>query len=95
MNFINKWLNNQDSYAVQKQVRRKYKTPKVQVAGLNDQADMDHMSVENISKYNDGVKYLLIVIDIFSRFLLDRPLMNKKNTNSFICTPRCITPSHL
>lgn len=77
VNFIKKWLNNQDSYAVQRQVRHKYKTPSVQVAGLNDQADMDLMSVENISKYNDGVKYLLIVIDIFSRFLSVRPLLNK------------------
>lgn len=76
--FINKWLNNQDSYALQKQVRHRYRSPRVQVAGLNDQADIDLMSVENISKYNDGVKYLLIVIDIFSRFLFVRPLINKK-----------------
>lgn len=78
VNFINKWLKNQDSYAVQKQVRYSYNSPSVQVAGLNDQADMDLMSIENISKYNDSVKYLLIVIDIFSRFLLVRPLRNKR-----------------
>ena len=76
--FIQKWLNNQDTYAIQKQVRRKYKTPQVQVSGLNDQADIDLMSVENIAKYNDGIKHLLIVIDIFSRFLFVRPLKNKK-----------------
>lgn len=78
LNFIKKWLNNQDAYAVQKQIRHRYNTPNVQVAGLNDQADMDLMSVENISKYNDGIKYLLVVIDIFSRFLLVQPLLNKK-----------------
>lgn len=33
-----------------KQVKRSYKTAQEQVAGLNDQADMDLMSVENISK---------------------------------------------
>lgn len=75
--FIKKWLNNQDSYALQKQVNHRFITPRVQVSGLNDQADIDLMSVENISKYNDGVKYLLIVIDIFSRFLFARPLLNK------------------
>lgn len=78
VHFIKTWLNNQDAYALQRQVRRKYKTPKVQVSGLNNQADIDLMSVENISKQNDGVKYLLIVIDVFSRFLLVRPLLNKK-----------------
>lgn len=54
------------------------RTPTVQVAGLNDQSDMDLMSVETTSKYNDGVTYLVIVIDIFSRFLLVRPLKNNK-----------------
>lgn len=77
MNFIKKWLNNQDAYAVQKQVRHRYKTPRVQVTGLNDQADLDLMSVENISKQNDDVKYLLIMIDVFSQFLIVRTLLRK------------------
>lgn len=77
--FIQKWLNNQDSYAIQRQARHTYKRPRVEVAGMNDQGDMDLMAVDNIAKYNDGVKYLLIVIDIFSRFLSVRPLVNKKS----------------
>ena len=32
----------------------------------------------SLSKFNNGVKYLLIVIDIFSRFLWAAPLKNKK-----------------
>ena len=51
----------------------------MQVAGLNDQADIDLMSVENISKWNDGVKFLLTVMDIFSRYLYVQPLKNKKS----------------
>ena len=47
LQFIKKWLDNQDSYALQKQARHKYKTPRVQVSGLNDQADIDLMSVPN------------------------------------------------
>ena len=78
LHFIKKWLDKQDSYALQKQVRHKYKTTRVHVPGLNDQADVDLMSVENIAKYNDGVEYLLIVIDIFLFFF-----------SFFICT----TPS--
>ena len=38
------------------------------------------MSVENLFKYNNGYKFILIVIDIFSRFLLVKPLLNKKAT---------------
>jgi hypothetical protein len=33
--------------------------------------------VSNISKENDGVKYLLFVTDIFSRYLWIEPLKNK------------------
>ena len=47
--------------------------------GLNDQADTDLMSVENSSKYNDGIKYLLIVIDILFHILLVRLILNKKS----------------
>ena len=52
------------------------------------------MSVENIAKDNDGVKYLLIVIDILSRFLLVRPLMNKKTSTVVSGMQDVLTQKH-
>ena len=66
---LRKWLQNQDSYNLQKPVRRSFKRARVIVSGINDQCDADLADVSNISKENDGVKYLLFVIDIFSRYL--------------------------
>ena len=37
----------------------------------------DLSDVNNIAKDNDGIRYLLFVIDIFSRFLWVKPLKNK------------------
>ena len=75
--FIQKWLNTQDSYSLQKQVRHKFKTPQVRVSSIREQCDADFMSVGNLSKENNGIQYLLCVIDIFSRYAWVRPLKNK------------------
>jgi hypothetical protein len=42
-----------------------------------DMWEADLMNVQNTAKHNDGVKYLLSVIDVFSKFLHLVPLKNK------------------
>lgn len=75
--FIKKWLNNQDSYSLSKEPRHRFKTARVLVTSIDDQFDADLASVENLKKYNDGVRFLLLVIDIFSRYLWVKPLLDK------------------
>lgn len=75
--FIQKWLDGIDAYSVQKQVRQKFKTPKVRVTSIDSQFDADISDVSNIAKENDGIRYLLFVMDIFSRFLWVKPLKDK------------------
>jgi len=50
------------------------------VSGLNAQWDGDLASMENVAQFNDNVKFLLILIDIFSRFLIVKTLKNKKTS---------------
>jgi transposase InsO family protein len=38
---------------------------------------MDLMDMQNISEYNDGYRYVLVAIDIFSRFAWGVPIKNK------------------
>ena len=75
--FITQWLQKQESYATSKQVHRKFKMASVRVSSIGEQYDADLMSVGNLSKENEGVKYLLFVIDIFSRYLWVEPLKDK------------------
>lgn len=77
LQYIKKWLNNQDSYSLQRQVRHRFKTPKVLVSGIDDQFEADLASVANLAKENNGIHYLLFVIDVFSKYLWIKPLKNK------------------
>ena len=40
---------------------------------IDEQYEMDLADMSSLSKYNDGIKYLLVVIDIFSRYLWIEP----------------------
>jgi hypothetical protein len=67
--YISKWLKKQDAYTLQRQVRRPKKIPNIRVSGLNVQWSMDLMDVQNLSEENDGVRFLLILIDTLSKYL--------------------------
>ncbi len=67
LTFIRQWLNDQDSYSLQKQVRHRFRTAKVRVSYIGEQFDIDLLSMQNLAKENDGFQYLLFAIDVFSR----------------------------
>ena len=52
-----------------------YSSFKYNILGV-DSADM-----QSLSKYNKGIKYLLCVIDLFSKYALVIPLKDKKTTS--------------
>ena len=45
--------------------------------GIDDLWDMDLADVSNIVTYNDGNKFLLIIIDVFSKHLWVEPIEDK------------------
>ena len=75
---IYKWLQDQEAYSLTKGARRKYTRSRVIVAGIDSQWDMDLMDMVDLAKQNDGVKYVLASIDVFSRFAHCQPIKNKK-----------------
>ena len=74
---IKKWIQNQESYSRNKAVKRKFQRGKVVVAGIDDQFDADLASFISYADENDGYKYLLAVIDIFSRYGWVEPIKDK------------------
>ena len=79
---IQTWLQQHKSYSLHRRARRVKKRRKVIVAGIDDQFEADLASL-NAPKYvenNDGYQYLLVVMDIFSRYLWVKPLKNKFST---------------
>jgi hypothetical protein len=47
------------------------------VSGSNEQLDVDLVDMQPLSKDNDGIKCLLVAIDVFSRYAWVEPLKNK------------------
>ena len=76
---IRQWLQDQDEYSKHRDVKRKFVRRQTVVSGVDSQWGIDLASVQNISKYNDGVEYLLIVIDVFSKYLIVEPVRSKKS----------------
>lgn len=78
---IKKWLSEQDAYSLNKRVKRNFQRGRVIVSGIDDQWDVDLASFAKDSDENDGYKYLLVVIDIFSRYAWIEPLKDKTSKN--------------
>ena len=75
---IRKWLQDQESYSLTRGARRRFKRSRVIVNGVDSQWDIDLMDMTDVSKYNDGFKYVIVCIDIFSRFAHAQPVKSKK-----------------
>ena len=76
---IKKFLQNQDAYSLQKKVRRRgIKRRAVIVQGIDYQWEADLADMQNLAEHNNGIKHLLVIVDVFSRFLWVRPLQDKK-----------------
>lgn len=76
---IKQFLNNEDAYSLYKPIRKTFPRSKVVVNTIDSMWDGDLADVSNIASHNDGYKFLLVLIDIFSRFLFIVPLKNKQN----------------
>jgi hypothetical protein len=83
---IKKFLQSQEAYTVLKQVRRKFLKSKVVSPHIDYMWDADTANMtfydkkdEKIAKnFNDGYRYFLVVIDVFSRFLWTKALKSLK-----------------
>lgn len=76
---LRQFLNNEDPYSLMKPIRRTFPRSRVVVDTIDSMWDGDLADVSNISSHNDGYKFLLVLIDIFSRFLFLIPLKNKQH----------------
>ncbi|VDI72560.1 Hypothetical predicted protein [Mytilus galloprovincialis] len=74
---IRKWLQNQDDYSLQKPVRRRFQRARVVVSEPKEQLDIDLADMQSLNKDNDGIRFLLVAVDLFSRFAWVVPLKDK------------------
>ena len=64
-------------YTLHKQRRKRFSTLPVLVFNIDQQWVADLVEVQTISKYNKGMRYLLMVIDAFSKYTWVEPIKTK------------------
>ena len=74
---VKPWLEQQDAYTLHRPVRKRFPRNTYSVDNIMDVWECDLVDVQALSRHNDGVKYLLTVIDVFSKFLHMVPLFNR------------------
>ena len=74
---IEQFLLKTEPYALHHRVQYRFPRNRVIVSGYKRQCDCDLMDMQKLSESNDGVRYLIVVIEILSRFLWVEPVKDK------------------
>ena len=77
---VEDWLSGQNTYTLHKPVRKIFPRIPYIVTNIDDVWEMDLAGLSSHSKY-DRHKYLLNVVDIFSRYAWSVPLKDKTGTS--------------
>ena len=64
---------------LRRQIIRKLKRQKVYSSFRDNLWGLDLGDIQSLSKYNEGIKYLLCAIDLFSKYVWVVPLKDKRN----------------
>ena len=74
---IRKWAENNFSYSLHKPSRRTFKQNKVYAPEIDSLWEADLAFIRDVAKENDRVNYLLVVIDVLSKYVWVRPMKIK------------------
>ena len=74
---VQDWLYKQNPYTLHRRIVKRFPRRKVLSRGIDYQWQTDLVVLDQISKENSGVKYLLTAIDTFSRFAFAVPIKSK------------------
>ena len=78
-NQVRKWLLDQDAFSLLQPVKYRFKRQRVITRGIDDMWDVHLADMANIADHNEGNRFLLIVIDVFSKYLWVQPIPNKSH----------------
>ena len=92
---IKQWIQKQESYSRNKGVKRQFERGRVIVAGIDDQFDADLASLSLYADDNDGFKYLLVVIDIFSHYAWVEPIKDKTSNQIVNAFNKILSEGHV
>ncbi|GBM34080.1 Putative uncharacterized transposon-derived protein F54H12.3 [Araneus ventricosus] len=71
------WLSSQDTYSLHKPVRYKFSRRATLSYGINDLWQCDLVDLQQLAEHNNGFRFLLTIIDVFSKYAYVIPLKSK------------------
>lgn len=74
---VKDWLKSKDTYTKHRFARKNFKRNPIIAGEIDEQWQGDLAEVGNLSTHNDGVRYLLILIDVVSKYAWIEPLKSK------------------
>ena len=74
---IQNWLRKQNTYTLHKPIQKRFPRRKTIVGAIDQQWQADLADMQSLMKQNSMFRYLLCVIDVFSRFAWVVPIKNK------------------
>ena len=74
---VKSWFEQQDAYTLHKHVQKRFPRNPYTVNNIMDLWEADLVDVQSLAKHNDGHRYLLTVIDVFTKYLHIVPLKSK------------------
>jgi len=66
---VKTWLEQQDAYTLHKPIRKRFPRNPYSVNNILELWEADLVNVQVLAKHNDGHRYLLTVIDVFTKYL--------------------------
>ncbi|UYV73790.1 hypothetical protein LAZ67_11000927 [Cordylochernes scorpioides] len=75
-----KWLETQDVYTLHKPVKLNFKRRKIIALDINELWQGDLVDMIKFSKFNKGYRYILTIVDVFSKRAYAIPIKRKNST---------------
>lgn len=80
---VKNWLNKQETYTTHKISFRKFKRNPIIVSKIDQEWQIDLMDVSKLSKYNNKYNFILVCIDVLSKYLWLEPIKNKNSQSVY------------
>jgi len=77
LNEIREWFESQKAYNLHKPSRKRFRRNVILVHGVDEQFQADLADMSMLSWYNNNIHFLLVCIDVFSKYAWVVPLKNK------------------
>lgn len=75
---VARYLADEHAYSLHRPARRNYARNKTYVAGIDVQWQADLADMQTLAKENNGMRYILTVIDVFSKYAWAIPIKDKQ-----------------